>query len=323
MYPIDKIIEVLQYRKQVKLAKLLINSEYDFTESSTYGSQWNSTLTTVNIYSPIKYHEKLLLISENEKEEIIKAFHVIYPVKANEIEINHIELFVHPDKPILEDEKNIIKQNDADTSFWTEGYFRIFISHSSQIKSDANSLKDAFDKFAICGFVAHDDIEPTKEWQLVIEDALISCHVVVALLNEDFPQSRWTDQEIGIGYGLGKILIPIRMGIDPYGFMGKYQGVQGKNKTMASIASDIFDLLLKKDKTSEQISRAIIHKFINSNTIASARTNVKLLDSVTYMDNALLDDLIKSKNSNSQIADGIGVPYKIDNFVSVWKNKLK
>ena len=322
MYPIDKIIELLLYRKEEKLANMLVGSDYDFNESSTYGSRWNSTLTTVNIYSPLKYYDKLLTISEKEKQVIIKAFHVIYPVKDNEIEINNIEFYPHPENAILEDEKPIIPKKAVEADYWEKGFYRLFISHSSKIKDRANQLKKALFEYSISGFVAHDDIEPSKEWQTVIEDALITCDGLVALLNDDFPNSRWTDQEVGICYALKKTIIPIRLGIDPYGFMGKYQGLQGYNKEMDSIASGLFKLLLKNEKANEQISRSIINKFIDSSSYLESRSNLTLLESVTYLNEQLLEELKKSKNHNSQIKYSFGVPDRLDNFVKSWKTKL-
>lgn len=322
MYPIDKIIEILLYRKEEKLAKLLVGSDYDFTESSTYGSQWNSTLTTVNVYSPLKYHYKLESLSSKEKEIIIKAFHVIYPIKANEIEINHIEFYPHPDKALLDDEKLLIRKEMEEPKYWDKGSYRLFISHSAKIKIQANQLKKALSDYTISSFVAHDDIEPSKEWQSVIEDALFTCDGVLALLNEDFTKSKWTEQEIGICYALKKTIIPIRFGIDPYGFMGKYQGLQGNSKKIELIAREIFDLLLKNENSSEQISRSIISKFIDSSSFIESRDNIKMLESVTFMNKELLEELEKSKDSNKQISNAFGVPENLDRFIEMWKEKL-
>lgn len=51
-----------------------------------------------------------------------------------------------------------------DSRFWMPGYFRLFISHLSVDKKKASQLQQALKRFGISGFVAHEDIEPTKEW---------------------------------------------------------------------------------------------------------------------------------------------------------------
>src|SRR5215510_6522648 len=43
--------------------------------------------------------------------------------------------------------------------------FRLFISHISSEKDKAARLKECLAPYAISGFVAHEDIHPTLEWQ--------------------------------------------------------------------------------------------------------------------------------------------------------------
>src|SRR5687768_11059325 len=50
--------------------------------------------------------------------------------------------------------------------FWTHGHFRLFISHVAAFKVKAASVRDHLRQFGISAFVAHEDIEPTKEWLL-------------------------------------------------------------------------------------------------------------------------------------------------------------
>lgn len=323
LYPIDKIVELLLYKKEDKLANLLTGSEYDFFESSTYGSQYMSYLTTVNIYSPLKYYAKLKSLTKKEKDIIIDVFHIIYPVKNESIEIHNIEFFPHPENYLLKEEKPLIPKPGILSNYWEEGFYKVFISHSSKIKVKANKLKEALYHYSMSGFVAHEDIEPTKEWQLVIENALSTCDAVVPLINEDFPTSRWTDQEVGIGYALGKTIIPVRLGLDPYGFMGKFQGLQGINKKALDIAEEIFKLLINSDGNGEKISKAIIIKFINSSSFREAIDTLDLLKHVTFMNEELLEKLKIAKRNNDQIYNSIGVPGRLEYFIKTWGKKLK
>ena len=43
--------------------------------------------------------------------------------------------------------------------------FRLFISHISKDKVKATRLKECLTPYGIAGFVAHEDIQPTLEWQ--------------------------------------------------------------------------------------------------------------------------------------------------------------
>ncbi|MHA7833251.1 MAG: hypothetical protein ACX94A_02090 [Algiphilus sp.] len=62
--------------------------------------------------------------------------------------------------------------NQGDTKFWLQGYFRLFLSHVSAIKVRATQLQGVLKTYGISCFVAHEDIEPTRDWQNEIEKAL-------------------------------------------------------------------------------------------------------------------------------------------------------
>jgi hypothetical protein len=49
---------------------------------------------------------------------------------------------------------------------------KAFISYSSKFKDSAHRLKDALNFHKISGFVAHDDVVPSTEWQDQIEKGL-------------------------------------------------------------------------------------------------------------------------------------------------------
>ena len=48
-----------------------------------------------------------------------------------------------------------------------------------------------------------------------------------AFITHDFHASAWTDQEVGWAFGRGLLVVPVRLGADPYGFAGKVQGISG------------------------------------------------------------------------------------------------
>lgn len=315
MYDIDKIVSVLIYRGKETLANLLKDAKYTFNETGTYGSREFSILTTVEIYTNIKNYEDLISLAEQEKNEIIKAFLVIYPVKDNDIEINNIEFFVDPNLPILENEFHIESNRKIEMDFWKENYFRLFISHSSKIKSLAHELKESLESYAISAFVAHDDIEPTKEWLIVIEDALRTCDGLIALINQDFHESKWTDQEVGVCFGLNKIIIPIKLNVDPYGFFGKFQGLKGECLSSDSIAFNIFNLLIKKESTTKKISHALVRMFVNSDSFKNAKENMSKLEKIKYIDDSLIIELRHALEENYQINHCFSLPSRLESFL--------
>ena len=133
-------------------------------------------------------------------------------------------------------------------TFWRPGLLKVFLSHLSTSRAKVAVLKDHLEGWGMSAFVAHADIEPTREWQVEIEAALASMDVLVALIEPKFRDSVWTDQEVGFALGRGIDVIPIRIGQDPHGFIGKIQGIQGKGHLPAQVAEDVVDVLLRKPR---------------------------------------------------------------------------
>ncbi len=136
--------------------------------------------------------------------------------------------------------------------------FRLFISHISLEKTKATRLKECLAPYGISGFVAHEDIHPTLEWQSEIERALHHMDALVAMHTLGFSGSIWTQQEIGFAVGKGKKIISLRMGEDPTGFISKRQALPRKNKRAEEIAKDIDQLLSEDDTTAARLHNAKI-----------------------------------------------------------------
>jgi hypothetical protein len=222
--------------------------------------------------------------------------------------VNLIDLASHLNINLDSNESNL------NQTFWKNGFLRVFISHLASDKVNAQLLKEKLDKYSISGFVAHTDIEPTREWQNEIELALRTCDLLIALMIPSFHESKWTDQEIGVALGRDLLIIPVRMGQDPYGFIGKFQAITFTE--MESLVKDIFSLLLKNKKTSKKMAYSLMYKFENSESYAEAKSNFELIKKIDYWDSNLINRLTKSKDNNSQILYSFGLPTSINSLIS-------
>ncbi len=129
------------------------------------------------------------------------------------------------------------------TRIWGTGRYKIFISHLAKEKALASDLKKQLSAFGCASFVAHEDIEPTTEWQGEIEGALHSMDCLVALMTEGFHESNWTDQEVGFALGRNLKVIPVRIGIYPYGFVGKIQAIRWTKSDVKNLGWQVFKRL--------------------------------------------------------------------------------
>lgn len=186
----------------------------------------------------------------------------------------------------------------SDSRFWQTNYFRLFISHLSEHKVKQSQLKKVLKEYGISAFVAHADIEPTKEWMNEIETALFSMDALVAVLTPGFDKSKWTDQEVGVAIGRDILIIPIQKGMDPYGFIGRYQGLQGDGKTIGQVAKALYEILANHSKTKDLMANALVNQVVLSNEPSEAMKKLDLLRSVEALPIKHLEKIRDESKSN-------------------------
>jgi len=202
-------------------------------------------------------------------------------------------------------------ESAATPSFWNADQPRVFISHLASIKAKAKELKAALSEYSIASFVAHEDIEPTKEWQTEIEIGLSTMDALVAMLTPGFKESNWTDQEVGFAIGRGVPIVPVTLGLNPYGFIGKYQALQGRERELPIIAAEITEILLGKPGIGRKITSGIVEKFANSYSWENAKENMELLEKCQHLNTDHIKKLKKAVKENSQVGSAWGVPERL------------
>jgi hypothetical protein len=111
----------------------------------------------------------------------------------------------------------------AESSIWPPGQLRVFLSHLASHRAFVSEISTELRAFGVYGFVAHDNIEVSAEWQAVIEEALRTAEALVGLAHPGFSDSHWVQQELGWAYGRGLPVAMVRLGEDPRGFPAKWQ----------------------------------------------------------------------------------------------------
>ena len=101
----------------------------------------------------------------------------------------------------------------------------IFLSHSSKYKDPIGKLRENFRQLKIDAFIAHQDINPGKEWQIELINNLKKMDVLLAFITDDFHASSWTNQEIGYALGRGIKIGKLKFDGDPKGFIGSEQAL--------------------------------------------------------------------------------------------------
>lgn len=206
-----------------------------------------------------------------------------------------------------------------DPPYWEEGKLKVFLSHLTAEREQAANIQKAMSRYGISAFVAHNDIQPTVEWQIEIETALSTCDLLVALIHPKFVESHWCDQEIGYALGRGIPVFTVRCGADPYGFVSRFQGFNGNGKTPIEIAAELFEASIKHKKLQEKMASLLIDLFVNSGSFAAAKSRASYLDQLTVWDDSYSSRLRKAVKTNDQINGSWGVPEQINRLIAKWK----
>jgi hypothetical protein len=206
----------------------------------------------------------------------------------------------------------------VDPPFWRKGMLRLFVSHLAIYKVFAAELQEELLGFGISCFIAHNDIEPTKEWQTQIETALATCDALVALLHDGFHASNWTDQEIGFVMGRGAPAFAVRLGQEPYGFIGRFQAFNGNGKSAAKLARELFDAYRNNKQTQRRMSEILVGLFEQSGSFAEAKARIGYLEDLEYWEPSFSKRINAAATSNSQVSDSWGVPGRVATLVKKW-----
>ncbi|MCH9021257.1 MAG: toll/interleukin-1 receptor domain-containing protein [Planctomycetes bacterium] len=298
---------VYERKNLILLQRLLVNAKiiieeisYDNWDGGQYGFQLRlqvpEAIFSEVIDTKVDY-EKKIAKDINKLKKISGEF---IDVVSIEMQLSEVDNWREQSGLLLQQKKHI--SNNVLQRIWKPECIRVFISHTEKNKAEAGKLKDELERYGISGFVAHKDIQPTKEWMDEIENALLSMDVFVALMAKDFHDSKWTDQEAGIAIGRNILIIPVKLGKDPYGFIGKYQALSGTWDDIPKMTKDIFRIIVKDSITGEIITRAVIHAFKNSSSYNESNFFIKeVLPCFEKLGERHIQEIISAFNENSQI----------------------
>lgn len=297
-----KIIqEILIKANKYELATKLQNAYFE----NDLVNSWNGGIGRTTIFVNPQYIIDFEKIDEEDKDLLIKIFDQM-PHEYNEIKYIRFKINIK-----LELSNT---QNNELATFWEQGHFKLFISHLAKYKIQATNLKDGLKLYGISGFVAHVDIEPSKQWQDEIEKALHTMDALTAILMEGFKESNWCDQEIGFAVGKDVLIIPIRKELNPYGFIGKYQAIQGNNTTVQEVAKKVFNTIVKNPKTRNKMLTYLTNLISNSTHIETALKQLDILSEISDLPHELLEQMAKQIENNNVLIHSSDFINKLDVF---------
>ncbi|ADG68839.1 hypothetical protein Plim_3017 [Planctopirus limnophila DSM 3776] len=277
-----------------KVAVITSYVQQSFSESDWYAiGQLTGQLNTISGHSRL-----LRALNFGDDDYSGCAAEVLDRIfSANESAID--EVIDHFDIDLWYQQKSPEKYNrlfsaaaSSSADFWKSGFLKLFVSHLSSNKTRMSALKAGLATWGISAFIAHEDIEASREWRDEVEAGLETMDVLAAVVEPGFKESDWCVQEVGYALGRKIDVIPLRAGLDPFGFFGKFQGIQIKGRLPEQVACDITQVLLKKPQYRERLIQSISIAF---STLASEKKieNINTLDEWSILTDIQLKTVVE------------------------------
>ena len=245
------LVELLEHQGQLALADMLraAQARIEHTESDN----WNggTDYFTLFLELPVRHFAPIEPTLERVEEAIGAKLTRIFRAGSGRV-LRRVEITATASE-IRTLSRSPTASSSEVTHIWDAGFLRLFLSHVSAHKVAAAGLKRELGFLGVSVFVAHEDIKPSLEWEQEIEKALASMDALAALLTDDFHASHWTDQEIGVALGRGIPVIPMKLHVLPYGFVGKFQAIDGRLEAVDELASRVVDALLRRPETADKM----------------------------------------------------------------------
>jgi hypothetical protein len=289
-------------------AKLLGSCELSSIDVVDYWMDGSRQLDglAVELRCPRNAYEVLTNLQSSQYMTIEKAIKAVLPTGTYLKNIEAKALLVDPsgrEAPEASQSEILDEPTSEGVRLWPGYHYRLFISHHSSHKEVASEIQRVLKKYFVQAFVAHEDIEPTAEWQGEIEYSLRTCHSLCALLTPSFHGSLWTDQEIGFVMGRQLLIIPVWLGADPYGFLGKIQGIQGKSKDGEKLGEEILDTLLANPQSSKVMFRVLASALVGSDSFRATNAIISKLERIPGKDETVFSRIREALESNSNVFD--------------------
>ncbi len=140
--------------------------------------------------------------------------------------------------------------------------FRVFLAHKASLGDSplVTAIQDVLKEIDVECFVAENYREPGKLITEKVEEAILSCNVVIALWTEAGAASAFVNQEIGFARGRRKPVIPfVEAGVKLKGVLYGMDVIEFSKDAVEKAAESLVDFVdgLKLEESQKQIVMAI------------------------------------------------------------------
>ncbi len=196
----------------------------------------------------------------------------------------------------------------------------IFLSHKHDDVKIAEEFKDCFALFGVRAFVAHRDIYPSAEFIKTMRQHLEQlCNVFVPIMTKKFRESDWTDQESGIAITRGLVIAPVKVELNPYGFMGDRQAVRLAGNSPDAIYSACVHLLRgiaqEHPRFRDAVKRCIIRSLQTSGSFDRSGMSTDALADLEPFTKSEVREIVRAVIENDQVWGSGSASRSLEDFL--------
>jgi TIR domain len=199
---------------------------------------------------------------------------------------------------------------------WRQGQLKLFMSHLAAQQQFVGEVGAYLNFYGVSSFVAHVSIEPSEEWQSVIETALRSCDAMAVFLHHGFHESFWCDQEVGFAVARRVPVLPIALDVMPYGFMGKLQAARCQpNENSWLVAQKVLQWVIRTPSAQTAMAEGLVTAFERSGSYDNARRVFVMLQDLPAFTPVQLQRLETATKDNDQVRNAVLGPDNIPDLI--------
>ncbi|MGO9481434.1 MAG: toll/interleukin-1 receptor domain-containing protein [Candidatus Kryptoniota bacterium] len=196
---------------------------------------------------------------------------------------------------------------------------KVFLSYHSSERALAGTIKNHLYNYGMDVFLAHEDIQPAEEWQIRILAELRKADVFLPLLTERFLTSKWTSQECGVAVARGTFIVSLKVSIDPFGFLSKYQAFNFKTENVGRSCTGVAKVIHKNRKLQKRFLDGLIASFGRSSSFEDAKERASRLNDFDGYNGRQVNDVLRKAIDNLQINKSFGARRQLEVFLKKYK----
>jgi hypothetical protein len=179
----------------------------------------------------------------------------------------------------------------------------LFASHLTDEKRIVSEIGEKLDLLGVTLFVAHEDIRPSKDFQVEIERSLSEAHGGVIFFHDDFIESKWCDQEVGWLVGRGVPVFTLKFArAAPHGFIARAQALPiSENTKIEKILDELMNWAHTQDQLRPRLADSLLQKLRLSGSFLTTNSIWKYLGLHKDLSTAQIETLLSITIENSQV----------------------